>query len=422
MKGLHVPSVGGTWRSVVLVLLAGIVLWRWWFLRTSGHWDFMTYYWAAKAQGMGLDPYSLDALSTVAGKRIVLPYLYPPAVLYFLRPFTWLSLDGAITVFITLKVVALLGLLWLWRDFLGPRETLPLVVVVVLGFSDTVFNDLFAGNVSTFEALALWTGFGCLKRGRLLAFVALVLLASFAKLVPLGFLVLVLLSAHRRRVLIFGGALGLALLSVLASFGGSWTRMIGYFKLVAAVDERGPTNSAFLSLFKDIEAWSQAKHHVPLLISPWPAYLALCVIIVGVTAFVVVRAARRRPADRDAVVDSIIAAVILYALLLPRFKDYSYVVALPAIVFVGRRIRNALPLLILLASLTPRNTLARYALNDFPLADLVGRYFNLFLVAVLWLGFIFYAWYRGNASPAALAEDLELHPTAGPPRAGSSGT
>ena len=98
--------------------------------------------------------------------------------------------------------------------------------------------------------------------------------------------------------------------------------------------------------------------------------------------------------------DAIMGAVVVYVFVLPRMKDYSYCLVLPAVVFLGRRIKNALPLLIVLMSLTARNTLARYALGDFPLADIVWRYFNLVLAGVLWLAFLFHAWERGKPSAA----------------------
>jgi hypothetical protein len=94
--------------------------------------------------------------------------------------------------------------------------------------------------------------------------------------------------------------------------------------------------------------------------------------------------------------------VIVYALLLPRFKDYSYCLLLPAVVFVGRRIRNALPLLVFVAALTTRNTLARYALGDFPVAEIVWRYFNLAVTGILWLAFLTYLWERGRPQPRAM--------------------
>jgi hypothetical protein len=114
------------------------------------------------------------------------------------------------------------------------------------------------------------------------------------------------------------------------------------------------------------------------------------------------------------VLDGVMGMTIAYALLLPRFKDYSYCLLLPAVVFVGRRLRTAVPVVVLLASLTTRNTLARYGLDDLPIADWLWRYFNLVVVFVLWIGFLGYAWRKkgeageaGEGSSAPLAEGAQ---------------
>lgn len=388
------------WRPMAVAALAALVVWRLWYLRTGGHWDFMTYYWAAVAHRAGLDPYQLPNLSQVAGHRIVLPYVYPPGVLYLLRPFTWLSLQGAIIAFVSLKAVALAGLVVLWRSCLGSRETLPLVVLVALAFSAAVFNDFFAGNVSTFEQLALWLGFWLLLRQRIVAFSLLVVLASTAKLTPLVFLLLVLLSAHPRRYPLFAAATATGLLSILASFGASSARMASYVAMIARLDERGPTNPALLPFLKDIHEHLVRQHAISPVVGPTTLYVVAALLMLGVTTFVMLRLRRRRGDGPEVMLGCVIGLVLLHAIALPRFKDYSYIALIPAVVFVGRRIRNALPLVILLACLTTRTTFARYALADFPLTDLVWRYWSFVIAVALWLAHLSHAWRVASEPPA----------------------
>lgn len=358
----------------------------------------MTYYWAAKAQRAGYDPYQLASLSWVAGKNIVLPYLYPPGVLYLIRPLTWLPLDVAIVVFVSLKLAGLVALLLLWLACLGKQEALPLLVLLVLGFSHAVLNDVFAGNVSTFEQLALWFGFLLLLRQRVVAFSILVVLASVAKVTPLGFLLLVLFTSHRRRFLIFACAGGAGLLSILASFGGSPTRMFNYFKLVGTYYERGPSNPTLFPLLLDVYQPLALRSRLAWLIAANATYGLAVIVLLGLTALVAIRIWRLRRDDRAAMLDYLMGIILVYAIALPRFKNYSYVLLIPAVVFVGRRIKNALPLLILLACLTNRNTFDLYALDGFPLTDLVSKYFNLVIAVVLWLAYVRYAWGRGSSS------------------------
>lgn len=407
---LRARTSGPARPRFVVWVLASLLLWRLWHLRTSGHWDFMVYYWAAKAQASGLDPYNLQNLSQVAGQKMVLPYLYPPGFLYFFRPLTWFTLPNAIAVFVSLKAIGMVILLRLWRTHLGPKEILPLFLLVVFAFSDSAFNDFFAGNIATFEQLALWIGFGFLLNQRISAFAFMIILASVAKVTPLAFLVLILLTNNRQRYWVFAAAVVAGATAILASFGGSWNRLSGYFRMVTAVDERGPTNSAILPLVKDFFDLRFRKHHLPPTISPQATYCVIVLLLAGLTGFVMIRIWRRHRAHRDAILDYVMGAVLLYAVTLPRFKDYSYVLLIPVVVFVGRRMTNALPLLILLASLTARNTFARYALDDFPLADFVWRYFNLVLTGVLWVAFMFYAWARGKPMAGATSTPADASP------------
>jgi hypothetical protein len=380
----------------VVFTLVLLCLWRFWHMRAAGNWDFMVYYWAAKAQRAGLDPYNLDNLSRVAGQRVVLPYLYPPAILYLLRPFTLLPLGTAVATYVGLKVACLVGLMLIWRACLETRDTLVLFVIVIFGFSDAVFNDLFAGNVSILEAFVIWIAFFSLLRGRTILFAVLVVCASVAKLTPLFFLPLTLLTTDRRRFRIFIASALVGGVSPIISFGGSLSRLWQYLKMLGGVDERGPTNSAILPLLRDIHEHLAKRGAAIATLSPTAVYVSICLVVVAITAVAVRRTMRTPNVDRGVLLERVMGMVILYAFLLPRFKDYSYCLLLPAVVFVGRRIKNALPLLVFVAALTSRNTLARYALNDFPLADLVWRYFNLVVVCILWLGFISYIWARST--------------------------
>jgi hypothetical protein len=379
-----------TWQTTTAVVLLALFLWRFWHMRTAGNWDFMVYYWAAKAQSQGLDPYNLAHLTKVAGSKVALRFLYPPTVLYLLRPLTKLPPISAIAIYIALKVACVAGLMLIWRACLRTRDSLVLLLLVIFGFASAVFNDVFTGNVAIFEAFFLWLAFYSYLKGRNILFAAFVVCASAAKLTPLIFLPLALLGAGRRKFLALAvGAVAGAALPIVA-FGGSFTRLLQYLRLVGAVDERGPTNSAILPLLKDIHEHLVKKGAWLAHVSPTAVHWGICIVVVVVTVLAMRRTMRTSPSSRNIHLERVVAAIIVYALVLPRFKDYSYCLLLPAVVFVGRRIKNALPLLILLTSLTNRNTLARYGLDELPLADLVSRYFNLVIVCVLWLGFIKY--------------------------------
>jgi hypothetical protein len=381
-----------TWRTAAVLAVAVIFLWRFWHMRAAGNWDFMVYYWAAKANSKGLDPYNLGSLTKVAGSKVSLRFLYPPTILYLLSPLTRLRPPTAIAIYVALKVACAVGLIFVWRACLRTKDSLVLLLLLIFGFASAAFNDIFSGNVAIIEAFLLWLAFYAYLRGRNVLFAALVVCASIAKLTPLFFLPLALLGAGRRRFVAFGMGVVAGIAMPIVAFGGSLNRLALYLRLVGGVDERGPTNSAILPLLRDLHEHFVKKGDWLAHVSPKAVHWWICIFIVAVTAWSMRRTMRTSGSSRNIHLERVIAAVIVYALVLPRFKDYSYCLLLPAVVFVGRRIKNALPLLVLLTALTTRNTLARYGLDELPLADLVSRYFNLLIVCVLWLGFIKYMW------------------------------
>src|SRR4030042_2053629 len=54
-------------------------------------WDFRTYYYAATAYRVDLDPYRLRSLTQVAGSEVGFPFVYPPFALVLFSPFTALA-------------------------------------------------------------------------------------------------------------------------------------------------------------------------------------------------------------------------------------------------------------------------------------------------------------------------------------------
>src|SRR6267143_3573212 len=85
------------------------------FLGARNQWDFETYYYAASACRAHLNPYDLSALSLVAGKRVELPFVYPPVALVPFLALSLLSLSTASLVWLGVKVCLLAGLITVWR-------------------------------------------------------------------------------------------------------------------------------------------------------------------------------------------------------------------------------------------------------------------------------------------------------------------
>src|SRR6185295_6809143 len=145
-------------RVLLLALVAGIAVV---YVGAGARhpWDFETYYHAASAYRVGLDPYQLQSLTSVAGRPVELPFLYPPATLLLFVPFSHLPLGAAIVAWLTIQCLLAGILLWIWwRTFLRSVAPDLLVVVALLGFDVALLWNLRTGNVALAEQVLLWAG------------------------------------------------------------------------------------------------------------------------------------------------------------------------------------------------------------------------------------------------------------------------
>jgi len=252
-------------------------------------WDFKTYYYAAKVYTSGGNPYDLEALTRTSGEKITLPYVYPRFTLVFFLPFTFCSYAVAYQVYLLLKVAALVALFRLWiGSFLKEDGDLLFYPFSLLAFNNAIGLDLFAGNITTFEQLALWAAFFCYIRQRLLPFSLLVLVASFFKLTPILFLTLLPFSKDKKRYIYLGLA-AFAFATILVSGAGQEVGRSGFLYQSLSVssdpDNRGLWNPSVFSLIRDVlyefsAKWGFRLHRV----YPLALWLVAASVILGARA------------------------------------------------------------------------------------------------------------------------------------------
>ena len=341
---------GGRWcRKVLLAVLAvycifiAVHLWR-----HAGDYqnDLKVYLAAAKAFERGLNPYEARNLLPFTGGKVVNPYHYPAAALILFQPLAHLGGASATKIFLALKLAALAALILLWRFFFFRGRVGPFFYFLcLLGFNGTIYIDLCAGNISIFEQLALWAGFAFLLRRRFIPFAALVIAVALFKITPVAFLGLPLLFDGRaawRRCAIAGGVFValLALATVLTPFGSGFWNLSGEQMPLG----HGVLAPSTMALAHDFCGAVSTGAAVALPVwTPQALYLAAVAAIL----FFSWRAWRRGSA-RDPRA-TLMLACLVYALLLPRFKDYNYILLLPpayyALVRLARRgVPGLLPL------------------------------------------------------------------------------
>ncbi|HOT28560.1 MAG TPA: glycosyltransferase family 87 protein [Candidatus Ozemobacteraceae bacterium] len=286
-------------------------------------WDTEAYFWAGRAWMTGADPYDLMLLTKMTGKP-PLPFVYPPTVLPFIGILSLLPLPLFHLVFLAAKVGALILLIRCWRRIVGEHAG-NLVWFAMLGFHGALFSDLGAGNIAVFEALLVWLALEAWIDGRTERFAALIVLAGQPKLAPLAFISLLTWRSPRHGRTLAMSVAGLAALTgvLVAVAPESWSR---FFSLAASIDERGLNNQSQVALWRDllgvpIGSVASGKALIPSLLVSFAVGLATW--RVGYRASAEGEEARRR---------AVFLAVLAYALVVPRFKSYSYLLLTPAAV------------------------------------------------------------------------------------------
>lgn len=291
-------------------------------------WDLKPFYYAERAFAQGLDPYPLASLHRAGAEPSMLfAFRYPLVTLALWWPLAGLNYLTAYYLWLVVKLSALAALIWLWRrHFVPDVDPLLFGALLVFGFNGALCEDLRAGNKIPFEQLALWSGLLCFLRGRYAWFAVLVALAAVFNLLPallLGLLLFVPGPLSRRLGSI---GLGLAVLAILVL--GPYARhpelLPSYLGSISGVREVGSINPCALAFLDDLpERLDRAKF---LVRSPWTIPAIWSVYFAAIAGFGL--CALRRFAARGDRYGLVMVALVLYAVAMPRFKDYAYVLLL----------------------------------------------------------------------------------------------
>lgn len=353
-------------------------------------WDFMMNYYAAKAYSKGLDPYNGKILNEMAKTSVHL-YMYPPIMLWLFIPFTLLDYNGAFQLFLFLKCILLIGLIYFWRkEFLERDTDLLFYILCLFGYRSAIYLDFRAGSIHLFELFLEWIAFSYFLRKRMALFCALIVIAAFIKITPVLFLFLLWFTEDKRKHSYFYGSLA-AFICVMAVFYISSPHLFeGCVQnaLFIIGEEHGLVQPSTLALAKDvILALAGKVCAMEVQGIQWIAFFVIIVPVVALSmrAFITLRSCQFP--DKDKII--IFLACVVYALVLPRFKDYYYVLLLVPTYFIVKRARHIkayIPLIVLailpsiLSSETPLPGFGRLA----SLLGIFWEYYPLIIAYFVW--------------------------------------
>ncbi len=377
--------------SVALGLIA-IVGIRWY----AYQWDLHMFMGAARDFAAGTSPYRGQGLS----------FYHPPLLLYVYRLLTFFPVWLACSLWYVLKLAALWALLSLWdKHFVRIRYSAATITFLILAFNASIYSDLVAGNVSIFEELLLWLAFTNLLKARYWAFSLCLILASQIKLTPLFFAVLLVTATEKPQ--------WRWLFATVAGFGAlfscnQWLQpdlFRQFWKVSSQLDERGVDSSSLLALTRD----AFDRLHVVTQQSKLDELVyVLGVAAVGAFSLWLLVQYRKAVAKLDQRL-LIGFACLIFALISPRFKAYTYILLLAPTLYLlqvsdwRRQVPIACAVMLGLAlfphahSLLPMRTAF----------ELFASYMPLIAAAVVWGGYANVMYEAVAAERAGAAQPLE---------------
>jgi hypothetical protein len=387
------------WQLALEAWAAVVVLAALWQIVGKLHvyqWDVMVYWWGGRAFSHGVSPYG-----PIPQQPEYLHFVYPPLVAAAFAPLSVLNVGATKVLWLALKVAAFIATVRLWRRHIAvDQAAVPALFYFTFAFGSAALVDFTAGNIAIFEQLLLWLGFAALLSRRWWTFALLVVVAAQAKLTPVFFLGLLLVIDERPRWTPFLGASLLFALCVGANAVVLPDQTREFLASISALGERGWGDPSTLGVMEDLVDQLRGLR------LPLPAVTAHVLYLVAVTTVLAMTVrwwrARRAAAAHDPML-TVLVTLAVYALVMPRMKDYSYVALLPVGWYALATHREMTASLAVLAVLVPR-PVPQLKLW-LPMVPQVYTYAPLIAALVLWSMLT-----ASIASPTQVLDDASREP------------
>lgn len=297
-------------------------------------WDLKVYFNAPLDLARGLNPYENTQ------------FVYPPLTLNLFKIFPALfTYDQFYWLFLSFKIILFAALLVIWKkEFLRKTSIGLFSIFVCLGFYATFLLDFRAGNISVIETLLVFIAFCFYIRERYLVFSALIIICACFKITPIFFLALLIVGQREKhwKTFVFGCFLfilyGFANFIVYPSL--AWDFVI---QATSRTSESGficPSSLSFLSalLNQSAEAFG-FSFSKPLILSLY-AFFACALLLISWKRLGNGLNAQTPKVTRTF---SILFIVLVYVLIMPRMKDYAYMIAIASILFAIQEFKFKVP-------------------------------------------------------------------------------
>jgi len=304
-------------------------------------WDFRVYYEAGRAYLRGANPYDATLAAGVEGYAAPrgFRFYYPPLTLPLLGILASRDYTAALHGMFIFKCILLIGLIYLWgREFLPGKPDLLFYLFCLVAFNGCIYIDFKAGNISVIEQFTLWLGFYFFLKRRLLLFCMLIICSSLFKITPLLFLGMLYFSGDAKKYVWAWVSAAAVVLITAASYAfdpALFTRFIlnaGRVLDRTIVMSQPSTFDLLEDLIRMLKGTTGLALSSGVHLAVFGAVVAT-VLIVTVRRFTMLRSLDL--VDREKIM--IFIACTVYAMVVPNFEDYEYIILIVPAYWILKR-------------------------------------------------------------------------------------
>jgi len=290
-------------------------------------WDFKRYYYAGKLSLLGYSPYDLSMMVSLFGEHLPLKqaFIYPPYTIFIFKYLAKLDMLNAYYLFAIIKICAYLFILSLWKKifFRDTNACLFLLFISISVFSESVYTDFHAGNVSVFEQVFFWLGMAYFYNRKMMLSVIFMAFSNAFKLLYLPFSLLFMATG----ALFYFWAFTITFIVSVAVTGYVFPAYsIEFIKnnlYFIEREESGHISVSMRSFFRETLSGGVCN--------PELMYVLTAVLIFLISFYVVMK-------NRDLLKSQnhllIYFFIVAYCLVTPRLKDYGQIILIPPAYFL----------------------------------------------------------------------------------------
>lgn len=374
-------------------------------------WDFKRYYYAGKLSLLGYSPYDLSSMVSLFGEHLPLkqPFVYPPYTVFIFKSLAMLDVFKAYYLFAIIKICIYLFVLLIWKKlFFGDTNAFLFFLFISISvFSESVYIDFYAGNISIIEQAFFWLSMAFFCKQKIMLSGIFMVFSNAFKFLYLPFLLLFITNGT---LLYFWAFVITFIVIAFMTWFISPAYSIEFLKHnleYIGHDELGHISVSIRSFFRDILSGGACN---PELI------YALTAVLILVISFYVVMKNRNLLRSQNHLL--IYFFIIVYCLVVPRLKDYGQIILIPPSYFLldyflkNKRYFNFTALIFVYFILNPHFFFSFNATNSFlpelfkPFSESLPKniryvllnYHILFTIFISWVVYIFIILRMGYSS------------------------